>query len=128
VLFNKKNLLDISMLSCIKYLDIALRENFTFKYVLLKNFNDSAKKANEIIKLIKDVSSEFNLMLFSLFSKNEYKPTKKIVKKCYQEIFMDADIFITIKQTRGYHIYAAYGQLVGCVQDKTKKIQRLQFT
>ena len=123
---NKKYPLDDLMRSCIAYIERAPRDFITFEYVMLDNINDSINHAKELIALIKDVPSKINLIPFNPFPKSGYSCSKKIKIKNFQKVLLDSGIVTTIRKTRGDDIDAACGQLIGQVQDKTKRTYKIK--
>ena len=123
---NKKYPLDVLMKSCIAYIERAPRDFVTFEYVMLDNINDTINHAKELITLIKDVPSKINLIPFNPFPKSGYRCSKKIKIKDFQKVLIDAGIVTTIRKTRGDDIDAACGQLIGQVQDKTRRTYKIK--
>ena len=123
---NKKYPLDELMRSCIAYIERAPRDFITFEYVMLDNINDTINHAKELIALIKDVPSKINLIPFNPFPKSGYSCSNKIKIKDFQKVLIDSGIVTTIRKTRGDDIDAACGQLIGQVQDKTKRTYKIK--
>jgi len=123
---NKKYPLDELMRSCIAYIERAPRDFITFEYVMLDNINDTINHAKELIALIKDVPSKINLIPFNPFPKSGYSCSNKIKIKDFQKVLLDSGIVTTIRKTRGDDIDAACGQLIGQVQDKTKRTYKIK--
>ena len=74
----------------------------------------------------KDVPSKINLIPFNPFPNSGYSCSKKIKIKNFQKVLLDSGIVTTIRKTRGDDIYAACGQLIGQVQDKTKRTYKIK--
>ncbi|MGE4596675.1 MAG: 23S rRNA (adenine(2503)-C(2))-methyltransferase RlmN [Methylophilaceae bacterium] len=124
---NKKYPLKELMAACQRYIDKAPRDFITFEYVMLKGVNDSIEQARGLINLVKNVSCKFNLIPFNSFPNSGYECSDQNSILSFRNILMDAGIVTTIRKTRGDDIDAACGQLVGQVQDKTKRTQRIKL-
>ncbi len=124
---NKKYPLKELMAACQRYIDKAPRDFITFEYVMLKGVNDSIEQARGLINLVKNVSCKFNLIPFNPFPNSGYECSDRNSILSFRNILMDAGIVTTIRKTRGDDIDAACGQLVGQVQDKTKRTQRIKL-
>jgi len=124
---NKKYPLKQLMAMCRDYYEHEPRRVVTFEYVMLKDVNDSELHAKQLVRLIRDVPCKMNLIPFNPFPNSGYErsPMDTIYK--FQKILAAAGINTTIRKTRGDDIDAACGQLVGKVQDRTKrKVKWLQ--
>ncbi len=96
----------------------------TVEYILLAGVNDSTEHARELVHLLKDFPCKINLIPFNPFPSSGYeRPSKNAVSRFWQ-ILSDSHIVSTIRSTRGDDIDAACGQLVGLVEDRTKRSQR----
>ncbi|MFA7552993.1 MAG: 23S rRNA (adenine(2503)-C(2))-methyltransferase RlmN [Spongiibacteraceae bacterium] len=96
----------------------------TVEYTLIAGVNDSAEQARELAKLLRDFPCKINLIPFNPFSQSDYrKPGKNTVNRFWQ-ILNEAGFVTTIRSTRGDDIDAACGQLVGQVEDRTKRSER----
>jgi len=61
------------------------------------------------------------LIPFNPFPDSGYQRSRADVIRRFRDILKQADIITTTRKTRGDDIDAACGQLVGKVQDKTKR-------
>jgi 23S rRNA (adenine2503-C2)-methyltransferase len=89
------------------------------EYVMLKNFNDTAQHANELIEVLSvlERSSFFvNLILYNQtenFQASSAEQTKK-----FKEILEDGGVSVTLRYRFGEDIAAACGQLTGQMADE----------
>jgi 23S rRNA (adenine2503-C2)-methyltransferase len=98
----------------------------TIEYILIEDVNDSLELAEELCELLKQLPCKINLIPFNPFSESEYKkPSRNRVKR-FQKFLQDKGYVTTIRSTRGDDIMAACGQLVGQVNDKTRKKERAE--
>ena len=118
---NKKYPLSELMAACLRYIEHAPRDFITFEYVMIDGVNDSAAHAKELIRLVRDVPSKFNLIPFNPFPGSGYGRSKHAAVEAFKAILMDAGFVVTTRKTRGDDIDAACGQLAGQVRDKTKR-------
>lgn len=102
------------------------RRKVTMEYVMLAGINDQAVHAYEMIQLLKNVPSKINLIPFNPFPQAPYQCSSRNQIMAFQKILTEAGFICTIRATRGDDIDAACGQLVGQVQDRTKRAARWQ--
>ena len=93
---------------------------------MLKGVNDPPEHARQLIKLFHDIPAKVNLIPFNPFPQTQYQRSSNKVIKRFQEILSEAGLVTITRKTRGDDIDAACGQLVGKVQDRTRRSQRLQ--
>jgi len=97
----------------------------TIEYILINQINDSPEQAQELSELLSNFPCKINLIPFNPFPKSNYqRPSGNRIKR-FQKILQDNKFITTIRSTRGEDIFAACGQLVGQVNDKTRKKERL---
>ena len=98
----------------------------TIEYILIDGVNDSLELAEELADLLTQLPCKVNLIPFNPFSEVNYKkPSGNRVKR-FQNYLQEKGYITTIRSTRGDDIMAACGQLVGQVNDKTRKKEREQ--
>jgi 23S rRNA (adenine2503-C2)-methyltransferase len=123
---NNKYPLQELMQACRDNAKIAPRRTITFEYVMLKGINDSMEDARGLIKLLKTVPSKLNLIPFNPFPNSAYLCSSKETILRFKTVLNDAGIVTTVRKTRGEDIDAACGQLVGKVQDKSRRHLKLK--
>lgn len=121
---NRKYPIEALINSCKDYLDKSPKNYVTFEYVMLKGVNDKEEHANELIKLVRGLECKFNLIPFNPFPNSGFESSSwsQILK--FQKILQNGGYITTVRKTRGDDIDAACGQLVGKVQDKTKRQEK----
>lgn len=108
--------------ACKRYLsDKSHRSKITFEYVMLAGVNDSLLHARQLAKLLKDVPAKVNLIPFNPFPGADYQTSEQSVIDRFQSCLIDAGIVTVMRRTRGDDIDAACGQLVGKVNDRTRR-------
>jgi len=97
------------------------RRRITVEYVMLDGINDSLAHANELVRLLKDLPAKVNLIPFNPFPQSQYRRSSKAAIDRFRDVLMQHDLTTITRRTRGDDIDAACGQLVGKVEDKTKR-------
>jgi 23S rRNA (adenine2503-C2)-methyltransferase len=123
---NKKYPLKELMEACRDNAKIAPRRTITFEYVMLEGINDSMQDARGLIKLLKTVPSKLNLIPFNPFPNNAYRCSSSDTIHRFKTVLNDAGVVTTVRKTRGEDIDAACGQLVGQVEDKSRRHLKLK--
>ena len=96
----------------------------TIEYILIDGINDELLHAEELAELLKQLPTKINLIPFNTFDGSDYlKPSGNRVKR-FQKYLQEKGYVTTIRSTRGDDIMAACGQLVGQVNDKTRRKER----
>lgn len=117
----------VELMDAIDFYMNALPDNrrvVTIEYVLLAGVNDQQEHTEQLIKLLKDVPCKINLIPFNTFPHSGYeRPSGNAIRR-FQEALQQAGFNATVRRTRGDDIDAACGQLVGQVNDKTRRSQR----
>jgi len=124
---NNKYPLRELMAACRRFIDKQnTRSRITFEYVLLDGVNDSDQHAHQLIKLVKGIPTLMNLIPFNPFTGSGYKtsPAKRVER--FNKILADAGITTVVRRTRGHDIDAACGQLVGKIEDKSRRQRRFE--
>ncbi len=124
---NKKYPLQELLAACRDNAKIAPRRKITFEYVMLDGVNDSIQDARGLIKLLKTVPSKLNLIPFNPFPNSPYRCSSSATIERFRVLLNDAGIVTTVRRTRGDDIDAACGQLVGKVQDKSRRHLKIQI-
>lgn len=122
---NKKYPIQELMHTCRHYFKHDSRRRIMFEYVMLDDVNDTPTHARELIKLLEGVPAKVNLIPFNAFPNTRYKRSSLAKINCFREILMAAGLMTVTRKTRGDDIDAACGQLVGKVQDITRRKERI---
>ena len=94
------------------------------EYTLIKGINDHRQHARELAQVLANFPCKINLIPFNPFSLSEYqRPSDSVIGK-FREILQRAGFTVTVRTTRADDIGAACGQLVGDVEDQTRRQQR----
>ena len=96
----------------------------TIEYTLIDQVNDTLELAHELVGLLEDVPCKINLIPFNPFPQSGYRRPSNNRIKAFQRVLNQAGYIATVRTTRGDDIDAARGQLVGQVQDRTRRSAR----
>jgi len=119
---NKKYNIDALLDACNRYLDgLSDKRVITMEYTMISGVNDQIEHARELAKVLKKVPCKLNLIPFNPFPGSDYRRSPRQQIEAFQHIMAKAGIVTTIRATRGDDIDAACGQLVGQVQDRTRR-------
>ncbi len=95
-----------------------------FEYTLIKGINDLDQHARELVALLRDIPCKINLIPFNPFPQSDYKRPSAARVDRFKRIVQQGGYIVTVRSTRGDDIDAACGQLVGQVQDRTRRNER----
>lgn len=96
----------------------------TIEYTLIAGINDQQEQARQLAALLKGLPCKINLIPFNPFPGSGYeRPSRNQVMR-FQAWLHELGYSAPIRTTRGDDIDAACGQLVGRVQDKTRRSAR----
>ncbi|PJE79723.1 Dual-specificity RNA methyltransferase RlmN [invertebrate metagenome] len=96
----------------------------TIEYILLAGVNDQPEHARQLVNLLKSVPCKLNLIPFNPFPYSGYdRPSNNAIRR-FQDQMIQAGFNTTVRKTRGDDIDAACGQLVGNINDRTKRNAR----
>ena len=120
---NKKYPLKELLAACNRYLDRydSNRRRITMEYVMIDGVNDSPEHAKELAKILRNVPSKINLIPFNPFPGSDYRRSSSERVQWFQNFLLKQGYTTTVRSTRGDDIDAACGQLVGKVEDKTRR-------
>jgi 23S rRNA (adenine2503-C2)-methyltransferase len=122
---NKKYPLKVLLESCMGYMaTLGGKRVLTVEYTLLKDVNDQPEHAAQMIELLRDVPCKINLIPFNPFPHSGYeRPSNNAIRR-FQDLLHHGGFNVTTRTTRGDDIDAACGQLVGQVNDRTRRSER----
>ncbi len=123
---NRKYPIADLLAACNRYAAARPRSSVTFEYTLMDGINDRPEQARALVKLLRRVPSKLNLIPFNPFPGTQYRRSSRDAILEFQRIVMDAGLIATVRRTRGDDIDAACGQLVGRVNDRTRRSRMLR--
>ena len=89
------------------------RRMLTFEYILMAGINDSARDAETLAGLLKDLRCKLNLIAFNEFPGSPYKTPSAASISAFQQILLDNHYTAVLRASKGRDIFAACGQLQG---------------
>ncbi len=107
---NKKFPLE-EVLSYIDTVPLRKKQFVTYEYLVIKDFNDSAKDAHATANLLKDKRAFVNLIPFNPFPGTEYQRPELEVVMNFKSILDTYQIPTLVRGTKGDDVLAACGQL-----------------
>lgn len=122
---NRKYPIKELLAACKRYVGTENRRKVTFEYVMLDGVNDAPEHARALIRLLSHVPSKVNLIPFNPFPNSAYRCSRPETIARFAHILQDAGLITTTRKTRGGDIDAACGQLVGKVNDRSRRQFRL---
>jgi len=92
------------------------RERITFEYVLLREVNDGAEHATEVVELLRGIRAKLNLIALNAGPGISFATPADERVVTFQKILRKAGIPAFVRRPRGRDIYAACGQLKRTVE------------
>lgn len=96
----------------------------TIEYILISGVNDHRQHARDLAELLRGLPCKINLIPFNPFEGSDYQRSSNSAISNFRKLLQDAGYTVTIRTTRGDEIGAACGQLVGQVDDRTRRNAR----
>ncbi len=122
---NKKYPISELIAACQRYLvGLGERRKITVEYTLIDGVNDQPEQAQQVARLLRDLPCKINLIPFNPFPLSDYRRSPRKAVLAFQSVLINAGYTATIRSTRGDDIDAACGQLVGQVEDRTRRSDR----
>ncbi|MCF7955643.1 MAG: 23S rRNA (adenine(2503)-C(2))-methyltransferase RlmN, partial [Phycisphaerae bacterium] len=87
------------------------RRRVMFEYCMIKGVNDSDEDANAVLRLIKGLNANVNLIEYNPHPGCKFKPSSRQRIEAFFDILMQGGIETTARYKRGQKIKAACGQL-----------------
>lgn len=100
------------------------KRTITIEYTLIAGINDQPAQAKQLISLLKGFPCKINLIPFNPFPGSEYKRPSVFAVKAFQARLAHAGLAAMIRSTRGEDIQASCGQLVGDVEDRSRRKEK----
>ena len=124
---NRKYPLDQLMAACDRYAEVVPHGAIVYEYVMLEGVNDDRQHAEELIALLgpRSKAVKINLIPFNPFPDSGYKRSSRNRIERFRGWLKEAGINTVPRKTRGDDIDAACGQLVGKVDDRARRADRL---
>lgn len=118
---NRKYPLEELIPACRAYIEGDRRRRITWEYIMLDGVNDSLSHAKRLIRLLEGTRSKVNLIPFNPFPGSGFGTSPPERVDAFRQRLVRSGLVTTTRKTRGDEISAACGQLVGRVQDRTRR-------
>ncbi|OUS39846.1 23S rRNA (adenine(2503)-C(2))-methyltransferase ['Osedax' symbiont bacterium Rs2_46_30_T18] len=123
---NKRYPIKELMAACHRYLaKLDDKRVITIEYTMMAGVNDLPEHAKQLAKLLKTLPCKLNIIPFNPFPNSGYERPKAQAIEHFKTTMHQAGIRTTVRRTRGEEIDAACGQLVGMVEDRTRRTAKL---
>ncbi|EPJ49618.1 MAG: hypothetical protein OFPI_24070 [Osedax symbiont Rs2] len=123
---NKRYPIKELMAACHRYLaKLDDKRVITIEYTMMAGVNDLPEHAKQLAKLLKTLPCKLNIIPFNPFPNSGYERPKAEAIEHFKNTMHKAGIRTTVRRTRGEEIDAACGQLVGMVEDRTRRTAKL---
>jgi 23S rRNA (adenine2503-C2)-methyltransferase len=99
------------LLDTVRAYQFKAKERVTFEYVLIKSINDSLLHAGQLVKLLRPIKCNVNLIEYNPHGGCKYKGSGMEKISRFAEVLEEAGIENTIRLKKGSDICAACGQL-----------------
>jgi 23S rRNA (adenine2503-C2)-methyltransferase len=99
------------LLDAVKAYQQKTKERVTFEYVMINGLNDSILHAELLVKLLRGVKCNVNLIEFNPHASCKFKGSGRQEMSRFAKVIEEAGIETTIRFKKGINIYAACGQL-----------------
>lgn len=99
------------LLDAVKTYQLKLKERVTFEYVMIKGINDSVLHARQLVKMLRGLKCNVNLIEYNPHPGCKYKGSSREKMLRFAEVIEEAGIENTIRLKKGSSICAACGQL-----------------
>ena len=98
------------LISAAKYYASKSRHRITFEYVMIAGLNDSIEDALKLSRLIKDLKCKINIIPYNSIDE-QYAPPSEETINSFMRPFLNLNIVISVRRSKGVDINAACGQL-----------------
>nr|WP_067287101.1 23S rRNA (adenine(2503)-C(2))-methyltransferase RlmN [Marinobacterium profundum] len=123
---NRRYPIDQLIDACNRYLEgLSDKRVITIEYTMMAGVNDQPHQARELVKVLRRLPCKLNLIPFNPFPNSGYERPSDAAIQTFKQIMVTSNIITTVRRTRGDEIDAACGQLVGQVQDRTRRSQKI---
>jgi 23S rRNA (adenine2503-C2)-methyltransferase len=107
---NRRYPLDALLGAC-RRLPLPRRRRLFFEYVLLAGVNDTDADARRLVALLRGIPAKVNLITFNPFPGARFMPSPRPRVLAFQAIVRESGMQTNIRESRGWDIQAACGQL-----------------
>lgn len=106
-----------SLLEACRQYPVPKRRRIMMEYVMIKGVNDSPAAARKLVRILHGIPCKINLLPFNECDALPYRCPSRATIEAFQDILLQADFTVMIRESRGADISAACGQLAAQVID-----------
>ncbi len=99
------------LLSACRQYPVPKRRRIMMEYVMIKDCNDSKAAAKKLVKILHGIPCKINLLPFNECPALPFQCPSRATIEAFQNILLQADLTVMIRESRGADISAACGQL-----------------
>lgn len=121
---NRKYPLEVLLPACKAFIEGDKRRRITWEYVMIDRVNDSIAHAKGLIRLLEGIPSKLNLIPFNPFPGASFGTSPPEQVEAFRQRLLRSGLMAITRKTRGDEIAAACGQLVGRVEDRSRRHDR----
>ena len=101
-----------TLIEALNYFYKQTGNEITFEYILFKDFNDSLKDADELIKIYRQVPADLiNIIEYNLIDFARFEKPEEAKVQAFMEYLQKHRVNVRLRRSRGKDIDAACGQL-----------------
>ncbi|MGI8950477.1 MAG: 23S rRNA (adenine(2503)-C(2))-methyltransferase RlmN [Chitinophagaceae bacterium] len=101
-----------SLIDALNYFYRQTNNEITFEYILFKNFNDSQKDADELIKIYRQVPADLiNIIEYNPIDEFKFQKPDEAITQKFMDYLLANRVNARLRRSRGKDIDAACGQL-----------------
>jgi len=108
------------MLQVIREHDFGRQRRVSFEYIVLKDYNDTQRHADELAKILNGINCRINLIKFHDIPGAEFPGTSPAKIEVFKNMLLNKGIMTTLRKSRGEDIDAACGLLSTSELNKQK--------
>ena len=103
------------------------KRKVTYEYVVWDGINDRKEDIQALVEFCKIIPAKVNLIEYNPIDDGQFQQASSRAIDAYISNLEMNDIVVNVRRSRGKDIDAACGQLVGKVQDRTKRSERIKI-
>jgi 23S rRNA (adenine2503-C2)-methyltransferase len=108
---NKKYPLEDLIAACKRFYSKDQKRQVSIEYIMLKDINDSASHAKQLVRLLQGLPAKVNLIPFNECANIAYKCSLPETTEAFKNILLKSGFRTITRKTRGKDINASCGQL-----------------
>lgn len=98
------------LINAARYYAAKSRHRITFEYVMIAGVNDRIEDASKLAKLINGLKCKINIIPFNSIDENQCPPSEETIN-AFIKPFLNMNVVISVRRSKGVDIGAACGQL-----------------